>query len=173
MGFLLGVFCLVAAARVGPKGQAGEKPDKPGRLQAAEARYRQWLDEDVIYILTAEERTAFRRLQTDEEREQFITQFWQRRNPTPGASENPFKTEHYRRLAYANGHFAFGVPGWQTDRGRIYIIYGEPDKIEDSLNAQRWHYRHIDGIGDDIIFEFAHPNFHLVSPQPIKGPVKM
>ncbi|MGA2260315.1 MAG: GWxTD domain-containing protein [Acidobacteriota bacterium] len=176
MGFLVGVFCLVAAARIGPNGQTGGKPDKAGQLrQEAEARYRQWLKEDVAYIITDEERAAFQRLQTNEEREQFIIQFWQRRNPTPQDPGNKFKEEHYRRLAYTNEHFASSVPGWATDRGRIYILYGPPDKVEDSFNLQRWHYRHIDGIGDDIVFEFVHPNysneFRLVVP-PDKGPVK-
>ena len=69
-------------------------------------------------------RKAFKRLKTDEEREQFIEQFWLRRDPTPDTDENEFKEEHYRRIAYANEHYASGIPGWKTDRGRIYIMYG-------------------------------------------------
>jgi GWxTD domain-containing protein len=110
--------------------------------------YRKWLEEDVAYIITDEERQAFRKFQTNDEREQFIEQFWLRRDPTPGTIENEFKEEHYRRIAYANEHFAAGIPGWRTDRGRIYIVYGPPDELEDhshgSLNAppsQRWRYR--------------------------------
>src|ERR1019366_7965670 len=84
-----------------------------------ETPYRKWLNEDVAYIISDEERTAFKRLQTDEEREQFIEQFWLRRDPTPDTVENEFKEEHYRRIAYTNEHFASGIPGWKTDRGRI------------------------------------------------------
>ena len=95
-----------------------------------ETPYRKWLNEDVTYIITDEERAAFKRLQTDEEREQFIEQFWLRRDPTPDSVENEFKEEHYRRIAYANEHYASGIPGWKADRGRIYITYGPPDEIE-------------------------------------------
>src|SRR5579871_6628709 len=95
-----------------------------------ETPYKKWLNEDVVYIITDEEKTAFRRLQTDEEREQFIEQFWLRRDPTPDTEENEFKEEHYRRIAYANDHYASGIPGWKSDRGRIYIEYGPPDEIE-------------------------------------------
>lgn len=177
MGVLVGALCLVAPARIGPKGQTGGKLAEAGPLMPAqEARYRQWLKEDVAYIIADEERAAFERLQTNEEREQFVMQFWQRRNPAPGDPGNKFKEEHYRRLAYTNEHFASSVPGWTTDRGRIYILYGPPDKVEDSSNIQRWHYRHIDGIGDDTVFEFVHPNYsneiRLVAPPPDKGPVK-
>src|ERR1043166_6292214 len=92
--------------------------------------YRKWMNEDVTYIITDEERAAFKRLQTDEEREQFIEQFWLRRDPTPDSIENEYKEEHYRRIAYANERFASGIPGWKTDRGRIYITFGPPDEIE-------------------------------------------
>src|SRR6185312_6265435 len=90
--------------------------------------YRKWLNEDVAYIITDEERQAFKRLQTDEEREQFIEQFWLRRDPTPDTAENEFKEEHYRRIAYSNERYASGIPGWKTDRGRIYITFGPPDE---------------------------------------------
>ena len=92
--------------------------------------YKKWLEEEVPYIISDEERTAFLQLQTNEEREQFIEAFWQRRDPTPDTVENEFKEEHYRRIAYANERFASGIPGWRTDRGRIYIIWGPPDEIE-------------------------------------------
>jgi GWxTD domain-containing protein len=138
--------------------------------------YRKWLNEDVAYIITDQERAAFKALTTDGERESFITDFWQRRNPTPGSSENPFREEHYRRIAYANEHFASGIPGWKTDRGRIYISYGPPDEIEDhgagtyrvppeqggntieTVPFQQWRYKHIDGIGDNIVVEFIDPD---------------
>jgi GWxTD domain-containing protein len=141
-----------------------------------ETPYRKWLNEDVTYIITDEERTAWKRLSTDEEREQFIEQFWLRRDPTPDTIENEFKEEHYRRIAYANEHYASGIPGWKADRGRIYITYGPPDEIDSHPSGgsyerpmeegggetstypfEQWRYRYIDGIGNDIIIEFVDP----------------
>src|SRR5579883_878646 len=141
-----------------------------------ETPYRKWLNEDVAYIITDEERAAFKKLQTDEEREQFIEQFWLRRDPTPDTVENEFKEEHYRRIAYANEHYASGIPGWKTDRGRIYITFGPPDEIESHPSGgtyerppeegggttstfpfEQWRYRYIDGIGNNIIIEFVDP----------------
>ena len=96
-----------------------------------ETPYKKWLNEDVAYIISDEEKQAWKRLATDDERQQFIEQFWLRRDPTPDTEENEFKEEHYRRIAYANEHYASGIPGWKTDRGRIYIMYGPADEIED------------------------------------------
>lgn len=139
-----------------------------------ETPFRKWLNEDVFYIITDEEKTSFKRLSTDEEREQFIEQFWLRRDPTPDSQENEYKEEHYRRIAYSNERFASGIPGWKADRGRIYITFGPPDEIEDHPSGgtyqrpieegggttstfpfQKWRYRYIDGIGNDIIIEFV------------------
>ena len=106
--------------------QAQETP--VGKLQ--DTPYTKWLNEDVAYIITDAERNAFKNLQSDPELEHFIEQFWQRRDPTPGTAENEFKEEHYRRIAYANDHFPSAIPGWKTDRGRIYITYGPPDEKE-------------------------------------------
>jgi GWxTD domain-containing protein len=92
--------------------------------------WQKWLNEDVVYLISDQEKAAFERLKTDEERQQFVEQFWARRDPTPDTPENEFKEEHYRRIAYANNHFASKVPGWKTDRGRIYILYGPPDEID-------------------------------------------
>jgi len=141
-----------------------------------ETPYKKWLNEDVVYIITDEERTAFHRLNTDEEREQFIEQFWLRRDPTPDTIENEFKEEHYRRIAYANERYASGIPGWKTDRGRIYITYGPPDEIDSHPSGgsyerpmeegggetstypfETWRYRYIEGIGNDINIEFVDP----------------
>jgi len=162
-----------------------QKKKKEAQLKREmESPYRKWLNEDVSYIITDEERAAFKRLQTDEEREQFIENFWLRRDPTPDTVENEFKEEHYRRIAYANEHFASGVPGWKTDRGRIYIVYGPPDEIEDHSSGgfyerppeegggetstypfQQWRYRYVEGIGNNVILEFVDPTmtgeFHL------------
>jgi GWxTD domain-containing protein len=141
-----------------------------------ETPYKKWLNEDVVYIITDEERTAFHRLNTDEEREQFIEQFWLRRDPTPDTIENEFKEEHYRRIAYANERYASGIPGWKADRGRIYITYGPPDEIDSHPSGgsyerpieegggetstypfETWRYRYIEGIGNDINIEFVDP----------------
>jgi len=107
-----------------------EKKRQKAIQKEMESPYKKWLDEEVPYIITDEERAAFKKLTTDEEREQFIEQFWERRNPNPGSPENEFKEEYYRRIAYSNEHFASGIPGWKTDRGRMYIMYGPPDEIE-------------------------------------------
>src|SRR5204862_1278285 len=96
-----------------------------------------WLAEDVAYITTDEERTAFQSLRSDEERQQFIVQFWLRRDPTPGTIENEFRDDHYQRIAYANERFTTtsGIPGWKTDRGRMLIMRGKPDEIESHLSG--------------------------------------
>lgn len=136
--------------------------------------YKKWLDEDVIYIITPEERQAFKQLSNDEERDNFIEAFWKRRDPTPDTEENEFKEEHYRRIAYANEHFAAGIPGWKTDRGRIYIVYGPADEIDSHPSGgtyerpidegggetstfpfEDWRYRYIEGIGQEVIIEFV------------------
>lgn len=157
-----------------PLTEKQKKKKEAALKKELESPYRKWLNEDVAYIITDEERAAFKRLQTDEEREQFIEQFWLRRDPTPDTVENEFKEEHYRRIAYANEHFASGIPGWKTDRGRIYITYGPPDEIEDHSSGgfyerppeegggetstypfQQWRYRYIEGIGNNVIIEFV------------------
>ena len=136
--------------------------------------WRKWLNEDVTYIITDEEKTAFKRMSNDEEREQFVEQFWLRRDPTPDSQENEYKEEHYRRIAYTNERYASGIPGWKTDRGRIYITFGPPDELEDHPSGgtyerpieegggttstfpfQKWRYRWIEGIGQDIMIEFV------------------
>ena len=136
--------------------------------------YKKWLDEDVRYIITDEERAAFKQLSNDEERDNFIEAFWARRDPTPDTVENEFKEEHYQRIAYANEHFPAGIPGWKTDRGRMYIMYGKPDEIESHPSGgtynrpmeegggetstypfETWRYRYLEGIGQEIIIEFV------------------
>src|SRR5580704_7723427 len=110
---------------------AKQKKDNAKALkQELGETYKRWLNEDVVYIITPEELSAFKKLSNDEERDQFIEQFWLRRDPTPDTPENEYREEHYRRIAYANEHFAAGIPGWKTDRGRIYIIWGPADQIE-------------------------------------------
>src|SRR6202167_2737964 len=136
--------------------------------------YKKWLDEDVVYIISDEERAAFKQLSNDEERDNFIEAFWQRRDPTPATEENEYKEEHYQRIAYANEHFAAGVPGWKTDRGRMYIMYGKADEVESHPSGgsyerpmsegggetstfpfEDWRYRYLEGIGQEVIIEFV------------------
>ncbi len=132
--------------------------------------YKKWLEEDVRWIISDQERSDFKKLATDEQRNNFVLAFWNRRNPAPGKAENAFKEEHYRRLAFANQHFAQGIPGWKTDRGRFYIMYGPPDKVIHHLNSdlqpdgirkgrfdsEEWHWTYIDGLGCNVILEFEH-----------------
>ncbi|HLW86339.1 MAG TPA: GWxTD domain-containing protein [Candidatus Sulfotelmatobacter sp.] len=136
--------------------------------------YKKWLDEDVVWIITDEEKAAFKQLSNDEERDSFIEAFWQRRDPTPDTEENEYKEEHYQRIAYANEHFAAGIPGWKSDRGRIYIMYGKADEIEahpsggtyerpmeegggetSTFPFETWRYRYLEGIGQEVIIEFV------------------
>src|SRR5882724_9421266 len=135
--------------------------------------WKKWMSEDVVYIITDEERTAFKRLKTDEERQQFVEQFWLRRAPTPDTEENEYKEEHYRRIAYSNDHFASGIPGWKTDRGMIYIKFGPADETESHNGGteqraqeegggqtstypyEKWRYRYLDGIGTNVEMEFV------------------
>ncbi len=139
-----------------------------------EGSYKKWLDQDVRWIITDNERKAFMQLSNNEERDQFIEAFWQRRNPNPDSEDNEFKDEHYRRIEYANEHFAAGKPGWMTDRGRIYIVYGPADEIDSHPSGgtyerpmeegggetstfpfEDWRYRYLEGIGQEVIIEFV------------------
>jgi GWxTD domain-containing protein len=157
-----------------PTNEKQRQKNARGLKQELSKTYKKWLEEDVIYIITDEERAAFKQLSNDEERDNFIEAFWQRRDPTPDTEENEYKEEHYQRIAYANEHFAAGVPGWRTDRGRIYIVFGKPDEIESHPSGgeyqrpmeegggetstfpfEDWRYRYIDGIGQEVIIEFV------------------
>jgi len=195
---VLAGFLAVGVVVVPPPAHAGGGQDKkPEQLSEKERKrkakqtlkeldtpYRKWLDEEVVYIIQPEERTAFLQLSTNEEREQFIEQFWQRRNPNPDLAENSFKEEHYRRIAYTNERFASGIPGWKTDRGRIYIMWGKPDEVEShpaggayerpmeegggetsTYPFEKWRYRYLEGIGNDVNLEFVDPSgsgeYHL------------
>jgi GWxTD domain-containing protein len=153
-------------------------------LKELDTPYKTWLNEDVVYIISPEERSTFLQLATNEEREQFIESFWLRRSSNPDLPDNDFKEEHYRRIAYANEHFASGIPGWKTDRGRIYIIWGKPDEIESHPTGgtydrpmdegggststypwERWRYRYLEGIQENVELEFVDPSgsgeYHL------------
>src|SRR5882757_9808518 len=153
-------------------------------LKELDTPYKQWLNEDVVYIISPEERNAFGQLATNEEREQFIEQFWLRRSSNPDLPDNEFKEEHYRRIAYANEHYASGIPGWKTDRGRMYIVWGPPDEIESHPTGgtydrpmeegggststypwETWRWRYLESMGENVIMEFVDPTgsgeYHL------------
>ena len=152
-----------------------QKKDNAKALkQELSKTYKKWLDEDVVYIISDEEKKAFKQLSNDEERDQFIEAFWQRRDPTPDTEENEFKEEHYRRIEYANEHFAAGIPGWKTDRGRIYIMWGPADEVESHPSGgtyerpmeegggqtstypfEDWRYRYLEGVGQEVMIEFV------------------
>ena len=164
---------------------AQKDKDKPAEDISTKARnvkpelkeaYKKWLSTDVDYIITKEEKRAFLALQTDEERENFIENFWRRRDPNPDTEENEYREEYYERIAYANEHFTSGIPGWKTDRGRIYIAWGKPDSVESHPSGgsydrpswegggstttypfEVWFYRHLDNVGDGIEVEFVDP----------------
>jgi len=181
---LLVGFCSICFLAIAQQGSdtiaqpqsAKEKKRQDRKLRKElESPYRTWRDVDVAYIITEGERRAFDQLSNDEERDQFIEQFWLRRDPTPDTIENEFKEEHYRRIAYANEHFASGIPGWKTDRGRIYIVYGPPDEIDSHASGgpyqqspeegggeittfpfERWRYRYLEGINrSNVVIEFV------------------
>ncbi len=151
--------------------------DKPRNVKPElKKAYKEWLEKDVAYIITSEEKRAFKQLATDEERENFIENFWRRRDPDPDTEENEFREEYYERIAYANENFSSGIPGWKTDRGRIYITFGKPDEKESHPSGgsytrpsyegggststypfEIWFYRHLDNVGDGIEIEFVDP----------------
>jgi GWxTD domain-containing protein len=154
--------------------EAQKKANAKALKQELSKTYKRWLSEDVAWIITDEERKAFMQLSNDEERDSFIEAFWQRRDPTPDTEENEFKEEHYRRIAYANEHYAAGIPGWKTDRGHMYIVFGPADEIDSHPSGgsyerpmeegggetstypfETWRYRYIEGIGQEVMIEFV------------------
>src|SRR5881396_3299531 len=175
--FSLLIFSFPILAQKKPEPPKKQQNSKSREQEAGNRALKKWLDEDVAYVITDEEKSAFKALKTDEEREQFIEQFWLRRDPTPDTIENEFKEDHYSRIAYANERFASGKPGWKTDRGRIYILYGKPDEIESHPSGgtydrpfedgggttstfpfEIWRYRYIEGIGNEVLLEFVDPS---------------
>jgi len=171
---------ILASASVGyaqnPKPTV-DPADKTRNFKAeAKKVYQDWVNKDVEYIITSDEKKAFKALKTDEERENFIENFWRRRDPDPDTEENEFREQYYERIAYANEHYASGIPGWKTDRGRIYITFGKPDSVETHPSGgaydrpsyegggstttypfEIWFYRHLDNVGDGIEIEFVDP----------------
>jgi len=180
--FRMTVFSLVLAGTSAfgfaqDRTKSQDPMDKPRNVKPElKKAYKDWLEKDVTYVITDEERKAFKKLATDDERERFIEEFWRRRDPDPDTDENEFKEEYYERIAYANEHFASGIPGWKSDRGRIWIMYGKPDEREthpSGGNYERpsyegggstttypfeiWFYRYLPGVGSGVEIEFVNP----------------
>lgn len=174
----IGVFAVSAQKKGDPKPQPTVDPSDKVRNVKPELKdaYKKWINNDVAYIITDDEKKAFKALATDDERENFIENFWRRRDPDPDTEENEFRDEYFERIAYANEHFTSGIPGWKTDRGRIYITWGKPDSVESHPSGgsydrpsyegggstttypfEMWFYRHIDNIGEGIEIEFVDP----------------
>ncbi|MFN2455391.1 MAG: GWxTD domain-containing protein [Pyrinomonadaceae bacterium] len=176
---LVALALLVAPALAQKKQRkAQDDPQDRARNVKPEVKraYKDWLEKDVAYIITDKERAAFKKLQTDEEREAYIEDFWRRRDPDPDTDENEYKEEYYERIAYANEHYASGIPGWKTDRGRIYITFGKPNEVEShpaggtyerqsyegggsttTYPFETWFYRYIPGVGSGVEIEFVDP----------------
>jgi len=171
-------FILLIILSVNATAQTQSQQDKLKALKQEESTdyFKEWLDEDALYLITDEERAVFSKLTAAEEKEQFIEQFWQRRDPDIRTAVNEFKEEHYRRIAYANEWYKSATPGWKTDRGRIYIIHGPPDQVERHPAGgpyvrppeegggtttvypfEKWWYRHMEGLGA-VELEFVDPS---------------
>ena len=164
-------------AKSTPTTQDPNEKDRKVKSEPSVAKiYKKWLSEDVAYIITPQEKKAFEKLTTNEERENFIANFWARRDPNPDTEENEYKEEYFERIAYANEHYTSGIPGWRTDRGRTYIAWGKPDGVESHPSGgsydrpsyegggstttypfEVWFYRHLDGVGDGLEIEFVDP----------------
>ncbi len=176
---MLAASILTASVSIGfAQDQPSQNPnDKPRNVTKENNKiYQKWINEDVAYIITGDEKSAYKKLKTDEERENFIENFWRRRDPNPDTEENEYREEYFERIAYANEHYASGIPGWRTDRGRIYIAWGKPDGVESHPTGgsydrpsyegggststypfETWFYRHLDNVGDGIEIEFVDP----------------
>jgi GWxTD domain-containing protein len=177
LALLLGISVTGSSFTFAQDKQAQDPSEKPRNVKPElKKAYKDWLDKDVTYVITDEERKAFKKLATDDERERFIEEFWRRRDPDPDTDENEFKEEYYERIAYANEHFASGIPGWKSDRGRIWIMYGKPDEREThpmggaydrpsyegggsttTYPFEIWFYRYLAGVGSGVEIEFVDP----------------
>jgi GWxTD domain-containing protein len=177
---LVALLAPAALAQKEDKKKASQNEDVMSRERNVKREvkevYKKWLEQDVAYIITDDERKAWKRLQTDEEREMFIEDFWRKRDPDPDTDENEYREEYFERIAYANQHFASGIPGWRTDRGRMWIMFGKPDEREthpaggqyerpfwhgggstSTHPFETWFYRYIPGVGSGVEIEFVDP----------------
>ena len=159
-----------------PATKNSDPQDKPRKVKPEPNKaFKQWLQE-VEPIVRPGELDAWNKLQTDEEREQFILEFWRLRDTDPDTEENEYREAYFERMAYVNEHFSAGIPGHKTDRGKIYLKYGKPDEIESHPSGgsyqppsherysatatypfEKWWYRHIPGH-NDVEIEFVDPS---------------
>ena len=172
MNFTLYSILVISCLLTPPGSLLGQ--NKRSQQEEAQRHYKNWLDRDVVYLITDAERTVFENLSTPEEKEVFIEPFWQLRDTDRRTMANEFKEEHYRRIAYANEHFASGKAGWLTDRGRVYVIHGKPNEVESHPSGgfyarpqhegggvtvtypfEVWRYRFVEGLGQNIELEFV------------------
>jgi GWxTD domain-containing protein len=175
--YIATVLLLVSFSLSSLAQQTQRNPEEQPRKVKQELKkaYVEWIN-DVDIILTQSERDAWKKLATDEEREQFIKIVWDSRDPNPDTEENEFKEQFYERIAYANEHFTSGKAGRLTDRGRIYIKFGKPDEIEShpaggtyerqpwegggstsTYPFERWFYRNIPNVRSGVELEFVDP----------------
>ena len=178
---ILLLFCMLPSLALEGQEQSPQSPvrvrikRKALKTDDVSPIHKAWVEEDARWIISKGEHSAFMLLSNDEERDQFIDAFWSRRNPAADSLENAFRDEHYRRMAYANEQFgASGEPGWRTDRGRVYIVYGPPDEVELHPAASdrerspeegggrtrtfphvNWRYRDLEGFGKDVEVNFV------------------
>jgi GWxTD domain-containing protein len=190
--------CLIALALLlscRARGASQENPRGTRRREIVrdngKSPYNAWLQQDVVWIISDEERASFKLLKNDEERDQFIEAFWLRRDPTPDTFENEYKEEHYRRIVFANNHFSTIIPGWKSDRGRMYIMFGPPDEVESyatrdqdntpgedpsSYPLEVWHYNYIEGIGEKVGLEFVDAckcgDYHMANTRARNGELR-
>ena len=175
---LIAVLLLVSFSTLSLSAQQTKRnPEEQPRKVRQEPKkaYVEWIN-DVEPILTQSERDAWKKLETDEEREKFIEDFWGSRDPDPDTLENEFKEQYFERIAYANEHFSSGKPGRLTDRGRIYIKFGKPDEIEShpaggmyerpswegggstsTYPFEKWFYRNIPNVRSGVELEVVDP----------------
>ena len=168
----LPLYTLAQISKGQSAGRNSKSKDHPLHTDGGPPLFKAWLEQDVVWIIMPEEIAAFKALQNDKQRDQFVEAFWQRRDPTRDTYEDEFKDEHYRRIAYANDHFGWEGAGWKTDRGRIYIAYGPPDRITTysalesrplaqdgqdykGLPSETWSYRYLEGVGIDVVIDFV------------------
>jgi GWxTD domain-containing protein len=170
----LTAFVLSSALMLGQNGKLTKAQEDAAKREKEGSYLKKWPEQEVPYIINSEEGDAFKKLKTDEERESFIEAFWNRRDPSPDTLDNEYRDEYYRRIAVANEKYTSGIPGWKTDRGRIFIMHGEPDEVQtyamggtyirtpeegggrtSTFPFERWRYRHIEGMGNNIELEFV------------------
>jgi GWxTD domain-containing protein len=154
--FLILLSALVLAVNAGaqPKPKSADPQDKPRKVQREPDKAFKIFHQEVEAIITPAELAAWNKLQTNEEREQFIQDFWRRRDPDPDTVENEYRETYFERMAYVNERFTSGKPGYKSDRGKIYLKYGKPDEIESHPSGGSYQRAHHEGGGTTTTYPF-------------------